>query len=84
MAGETDQWTPYLFRNTTQIFPWVDQPSYNLVTSMADDAIRYLKELNAASLNQPFFVHYVPGATHAAQQPTKEWIDKFKGKSDLG
>jgi len=31
MAGETDQWTPYLFRNTTQIFPWLDQPSYNLV-----------------------------------------------------
>ena len=27
MGGETDQWTPYLFRNTTQIFPWRDQPA---------------------------------------------------------
>src|SRR5438445_894617 len=26
MGGETDQWTPYLFRNTTQVFPWVGQP----------------------------------------------------------
>ena len=25
MGGETDQWTPYLFRNTTQIFPWIGQ-----------------------------------------------------------
>jgi arylsulfatase len=84
MGGETDQWTPYLFRNTTQIFPWRDQPGYNLVTGMADDAIRYLKELNAAAPDKPFFVHYVPGATHAPHQPTKEWIEKFKGKFDMG
>ena len=45
MAGETDQWTPYLFRNTTQIFPWLDQPSCNLVSVMTDDAIRYLKDV---------------------------------------
>ena len=23
MGGETDQWTPYLYQNTTPIFPWV-------------------------------------------------------------
>jgi arylsulfatase A-like enzyme len=84
MGGETDQWTPYLFRNTTQIFPWLDQPGYNLVTGMADDAIRYLKELNAAAPDKPFFVHYVPGATHAPHQPTKEWIEQFKGTFDMG
>ena len=39
MGGETDQWTPYLFRNTTQIFPWVGKPDYNLTTDMADEAI---------------------------------------------
>ena len=33
MGGETDQWTPYLFRNTTQIFPWVGKPGYNLTTA---------------------------------------------------
>src|SRR5262245_35914712 len=84
MGGETDQWTPYLFRNTTQIFPWQDQPGYNLVTGMADDAIRYLQELNAAAPDKPFFVHYVPGATHAPHQPTPEWIEQFKGKFDTG
>src|SRR5262245_9039190 len=41
MGGETDQWTPYLFRNTTQIFPWVGKPGYNLTTDMADEAIKY-------------------------------------------
>ncbi len=84
MGGETDQWTPFLFRNTTQVSPWRDDPNYNLTTGMADDAIRYLRELNAAAPEKPFFLYYVPGGTHAPHQPTKEWIDKFKGKFDMG
>lgn len=84
MGGETDQWTPFLFRNTTQIFPWREQPGHNLITGMADDAIRYLRETNAAAPNKPFFLYYVPGGTHAPHQPTKEWIEKFKGKFDMG
>jgi len=84
MGGETDQWTPYLFRNQTQIFPWVGKPNYNLTTDMADDAIGYLKQLDAAAPDKPFFLYYVPGGTHAPHQPTKEWIDKFHGKFDMG
>ena len=84
MGGETDQWTPYLFRNTTQVFPWIGKPGYNLTTDLADEAIRHMRGLNAASPDQPFFVHYVPGGSHSPHQPTKEWIEKFKGKFDMG
>jgi len=84
MGGETDQWTPYLFRNTTQVFPWIGKPDYNLTTDMADDAIKYMRDLNAAAPDKPFFLYYVPGGTHSPHQPTKEWIDKFKGKFDMG
>jgi arylsulfatase A-like enzyme len=84
MGGETDQWTPYLFRNTTQVFPWIGKPGYNLTTDMADEAIAHMRQLNAAAPDQPFFVYYVPGGTHSPHQPTKEWIDKFKGKFDMG
>src|ERR1700755_1257547 len=44
MGGETDQWTPYLFQNNKQIFPWTGKPDYNLTTDMADEAISYMKE----------------------------------------
>ena len=44
----------------------------------------YMKQLNAAAPDQPFFVYYVPGGSHSPHQPTKEWIDKFKGKFDMG
>jgi arylsulfatase A-like enzyme len=84
MGGETDQWTPFLFRNTTQIFPWHDKPGYNMITGMADDAIDYLHQLDAAAPEKPFFLYYVPGGTHAPHQPTKEWIEKFRGKFDMG
>jgi arylsulfatase A-like enzyme len=84
MGGETDQWTPYLFRNTTQVFPWVGKPGYNLTTDLADDAIKYMNGLNASAPDKPFFVYYVPGGTHTPHQPTKEWIAKFKGKFDMG
>ncbi|HET7383115.1 MAG TPA: arylsulfatase [Pseudolabrys sp.] len=84
MGGESDQWTPYLFSDHTPVYPWVGKPGYNLITDMADDAIRYMKELNASAPDKPFFVYYVPGATHSPHQPTKEWIEKFKGKFDMG
>jgi arylsulfatase A-like enzyme len=84
LGGETDQWTPYLFRNTTQVFPWIGKKSYNLTTDLADDAIRYTREMNAAAPDSRFFVYYVPAGSHAPHQPTPEWIDKFKGKFDMG
>jgi arylsulfatase A-like enzyme len=83
-GGETSQWRPYLFRDHTQIYPWVGKPGYNLITDMADEAIKHMKQLNAAAPDQPFFVYYVPGGTHAPHHPTPEWIAKFKGKFDMG
>src|ERR1022692_2815865 len=84
LGGETDQWTPYLFRNTEAVYPWVGKKGYNLTTDLADNAIRYMRDLNAAAPDKPFFVYYVPGGSHSPHQPTQEWIDKFHGKFDMG
>ena len=40
VGGDTSQWEPNLFRNTTAIYPYVGKPSWNLTTAQADDAIR--------------------------------------------
>jgi arylsulfatase A-like enzyme len=53
-------------------------------TDLADETIAHMKKLNATAPDKPFFVYYVPGGTHSPHQPTKEWIDKFKGKFDMG
>jgi len=79
VGGDANQWEPNLFRNTTQIYPFLGKPpgTWNLVTAMADDAIDYLNRLNQIDPSKPFFCYYVPGATHAPHQPTQEWIDKI-------
>ena len=49
-----------------------------------------MRSCNAAVLfrfeapGQPFFLYYAPGGSHSPHQPTPEWIEKFKGKFDMG
>jgi arylsulfatase len=78
MGGDTNQWEPAnLMRNTTPIYPFVGNPKYNLTTAMADEAIDYMHRMNTLTPDQPFFVYYVPGGTHAPHHPTPEWIKKI-------
>jgi arylsulfatase len=77
MGGDTNQWQPAnLARNTTYIYPFQGNPGYNLTTAMADEAIAYMNQINTLTPEQPFFVYYVPGGTHAPHHPTPEWIKK--------
>ena len=76
IGGDTNQWQPNLFRNTTQIYPFQGQTGWNLTTAMADDAIDYINRMNALTPDKPFFVYYVPGGTHAPHHATPEWIRK--------
>lgn len=79
LGGDSSQWQPNLFRNTTQIYPFEGKApgTWNLTTAMADDAIEYMTRINAVNPEQPIFIHYTPGGTHAPHQPTKEWVDKI-------
>ena len=77
VGGDANQWQPNLFRNTTPIYPYYNNPGWNLITAEADDAIEYLRRITAINSNQPFFIYYVPGAVHAPHHPTPEWIKKI-------
>jgi arylsulfatase A-like enzyme len=77
VGGDTSQWEPNLFRNTTAIYPYVGHPGWNLTTAMADDAIDWMNQLNEIDPSKPFFCYYVPGGTHAPHHPTPEWIKKI-------
>jgi arylsulfatase A-like enzyme len=77
VGGDTSQWQAHLFRNTTQIYPFEGNPSWNLTTAMADEAIQYMKELKEVAPEKPWFVYYVPGGTHSPHHPTPEWIKKI-------
>lgn len=77
VGGDSSQWQPNLFNDTTPIYPYVGKPDWNLTTAMADNAIDWMNQLNAIDSSMPFFLYYCPGGTHAPHHPTPEWIDKI-------
>ncbi len=77
VGGETSQWQPNVFRNTTPIYPYIGHKGWNLTTAMADDAIHWLRQLNDLDPNKPFLCYYAPGGAHAPHDPTPEWIAKI-------
>lgn len=84
-GGETSQWYPQLFRNTTP----VEQPSqpddgYHLTEDITDDAIAWIQRQKSIAPDKPFFIYFATGATHAPLHAPQEWIDKFDGKFDQG
>jgi len=82
VGGDSSQWEPRLYRNTIP----VEYPSntVHLTTALADDAIHWMRQHNAVAPEKPFFLYFATGATHAPHHAPKEWIDKYKGKFDIG
>ena len=76
VGGDASQWQPNLFRNTTAIYPFQGNPGWNLETAMADEAIQHIKQLKELAPDKPWFVYYVPGATHAASSSDARVVQK--------
>jgi len=86
MGGETNQFHPLLYENTTPIETPksnVDGSEFHLSHGMADQAIKWLDNWKGLR-DVPFFIYYTPGAVHAPIQVPKEWRDKYKGRFDEG
>jgi arylsulfatase len=84
-GGETSQWYPQLFRNTTPIEqPKTPAEGYHLTEDLVDDAIAWVERQQSIDPDKPFFVYFATGATHAPLHAPEEWIDKFKGQFDQG
>jgi len=83
LAGETSQYEPRLFENTTPIEPPHD-PGYHLTEDMAAKAIEWLRTTRTLEPDKPFFLYFTPGAVHGPHQVARKWADKYKGKFDKG
>lgn len=83
IGGETNQWAPLVYDGITQVeIP--DDPDYHFTTDMTNQAISWMRFQQALSPENPFFMYYAPGATHAPHHVPKEYIEKYKGKFDQG
>ena len=83
LAGETSQWEPRLYENTTAIEP-PHSEKYHLTEDMAEKAITWLKRHQAFTPDKPFLMYWAPGAAHGPHHIFPEWADKYQGKFDDG
>lgn len=83
LGGEADQYVPLLVENQKVLGPPQEKGFY-LNTSLADHAVHWLKEQKSGAGDQPFFMYFATGATHAPHQVPAEWSDRYKGQFDSG
>jgi len=85
MGGETNQFTPQLFRNTTPVEPEKrPEEGYHLTPDLTDKAIEWLHTRQSIAPDRPWFMYWAPGAMHAPHQVPQEYIERFRGKFDKG
>jgi arylsulfatase len=86
IAGETSQWEPALWENTTPISPphVENYDDYHLTEDMADRAIRWMRRHRAIKPDRPFLVYWTPGAVHGPHHVARQWADKYKGQFSDG
>ena len=85
LGAETNQWYPDLvYDNHPVDQPRLPEQGYHLTEDITDKAIEFIKDAKAIAPTKPFLLYYAPGACHAPHHAPKEWIDKFKGRFDMG
>jgi len=85
LGGETNQWYPDLVYDNH----YVEQPKgpeegYHLTEDLTDKAIEFVRDAKVVAPEKPFFMYFCPGATHAPHHAPKEWIERYRGKFDMG
>ena len=85
LGAETNQWYPELVYDNHP----VDQPrspeeGYHFTDDITDKAIEFIKDAKVVAPDKPFFLYYAPGACHAPHHAPKEWIDRYRGRFDMG
>ena len=85
LGGETNQWYPDLiYDNHLVDQPATPEEGYHLTTDLTNRAIEFIKDSRMIAPEKPFFMYFAPGATHAPHHAPKEWIEKYRGKFDMG
>lgn len=84
MSGDMNNFNPIMWVDHTPMQPNYDQPGYHVNEDMADKAIEWISMLRASAQDKPFTMFWATGAVHAPHHAPKEWVEKFKGKFNMG
>lgn len=83
IGADADNWEPVLVDGTTPVATPRD-PGYHLNNDLADRAIRLFHDRAGRDGAAPVFLYLATGTAHAPHHAPQYWIDRYKGKFDLG
>lgn len=85
IAGETDQFYPSLYRDTTPVEP-PERPEqgYQLTRDLANECIGWIEKQKAIAPDRPFMAYFSTGSAHAPHQPPLDWRGRNEGRFDMG
>ena len=85
LGAETNQWYPNLvYDNHPVEQPRSPEDGYHLTEDITDKTLEFVRDAKVLAPEKPFFLYYAPGACHAPHQVPREWIEKFRGRFDMG
>ncbi len=86
LGGETNQWYPDLIYDNHPVDQSaMPEEGYHLTTDLTDKAIEFIRDAKMIVPDKPFFMYFCPGSrSHAPHHAPKEWIEKYKGRFDMG
>ena len=84
MAADSNNYSPVMYVGHEPIEPARGNPDYHLTEDLADKAIHYLTGHVSINPDKPFFMFWAPGAMHAPHHVRQEYVDRYKGKFDMG
>ncbi len=83
--GETHQYYPVLYRDTTPVNPpRTPEQGYHLTDDLTDETIAWTRNVRAGNPDKPWFVYFSTGAVHAPHHAPQEWRQRYAGKFDHG
>jgi len=83
LAADADNWNPILIRDLSPVAR-PNTPDYHLNNDLADEAITLIRTRDGQFPTSPFFMYWATGTAHAPHHAPKQWIDRYKGKFDMG
>ena len=85
MAADADQYRTVMFEDHAPVEPWKQAgEDYHNSEDLAQKAIKYITGHVSTAPDRPFMVFMAPGGMHSPHQAPQEYLDKYKGKFDMG
>lgn len=84
-GGDCNHWYPKLFLDQEPIDqPRLPEEGYHLSEDLVDRTISFLANHTSVEPEKPWHCFFAFGACHAPHHVAPEWIEKYKGKFDMG